>query len=192
MTKPLTENTTSGQAARSRWTWSLGGSLIASLCCAGPAMAVLLGIGGASFLLGLTRYRVPLLFIGLGFATLGLMRALRLSRLTCSSDQHRRNQWLFPLVTLTTFVVTYIVLAYVFPTAVYNSLKTPSGPSTDRSAQLETPSPVRTQALIDSQSAASTPTRTVQFEASAGTQPLASPTSAIRLRRATLAISGMT
>jgi hypothetical protein len=112
----------SGQAARSGWTWSLGGSLFASLCCLGPAVAAFVGIGSASLLLGLSRYRVPLLLAGLGVAVLGLAKALRQSRQTCSLDQHRRNLWLFSTVTLLTFAVTYGVLTYVVPTAVYNSL----------------------------------------------------------------------
>lgn len=111
-----------GKTTGPGWAWSLGGSLVASLCCAGPAVAVLLGLGGASFLLGLSRYRIPLLLLGLGFAVLGVVRALRRSRQACSLEQHRRNLWLIPGVTLATFAVTYGLLTYAFPTAVYNSL----------------------------------------------------------------------
>ncbi|RMF28053.1 MAG: hypothetical protein D6759_16540, partial [Chloroflexi bacterium] len=71
---------------RTGWSWNLGGALIASLCCFGPAVAALVGIGGASFLLGLTRYRLPLLIIGLGFAALGVGTALRQSARTCDRE----------------------------------------------------------------------------------------------------------
>ena len=37
--------------------WGLGAALIASLCCAPPAMAFVLGLGGSAFLVGPAQYK---------------------------------------------------------------------------------------------------------------------------------------
>jgi hypothetical protein len=37
--------------------WGLGAALIASLCCAPPAVAFVLGLGGSAFLVGLAQYK---------------------------------------------------------------------------------------------------------------------------------------
>jgi len=222
MTKSKADGGKRGQAAGSGWVWNLGGSVVASLCCAGPAVAVLLGLGGASFLLGLSRYRVPLLFLGLGFAALGITRALRRSRQSCSPDQHRRNQWLIPGVTLATFAVTYGLLTYVFPTAVYNSLTPAAAQETEQAGEPVGASPAY-PALPNAQQAAPLPEPTekrgaqvdlepaqVQLQPNpepaatepqspASSQPTtdqvsssAEPEPAAGPRRVTLAISGMT
>lgn len=193
----------SAKAPRSGWTWSLGGSLFASLCCLGPVVAVLFGLTGVSFLFGLTRYRLPLLVTGLGFAGLGLVMTLRQSRRVCNLEQHRRNLWLFPTVTLATFAVTYGVLTYIVPTAVYNSLEpSPAAASSvqkgDRTVQPEALPQGEVQAPANPEPALSVPAgredRTGQPEApsSAEAQPPANPAPAAGPRRATLAISGMT
>jgi len=161
-----------GETPRTGWTWGLGGSLFASLCCLGPAVAALVGIGSASFLLGLSRYRIPLLLAGLGFAALGLARALRQSRQTCTLEQHRRNLWLFPAVTLLTFAATYGILTYVVPTAVYNSL----------SPSVTAASPAQTGG--EAKPAEQKPQTGVSIPATAPPTPA--------LHRGTLAISGMT
>jgi len=167
----------SEKVPRSGWTWGLGGSLFASLCCLGPAVAALVGIGSASFLLGLARYRLPLLLVGLALAALGLVRALRRSRQTCSLDQHRRHLWLFPTVTLVTFALTYGILTYLVPTAVYNSLGA-SG------AAASPASPIPTEERATEQPGGLLP---VEVQGPATSTPTATD-----LRRVTLAISGMT
>ncbi|NOZ06445.1 MAG: hypothetical protein GXP41_08870 [Chloroflexi bacterium] len=181
MTNSETKNTQqTGETPRTGWTWGLGGSLFASLCCLGPAVAALVGIGSASFLLGLSRYRIPLLLVGLGFAGLGLAKALRQSQQTCSLAQHRRNLWLFPAMTLLTFAATYGILTYVVPTAVYNSL----------SPSVTAASPVQTKGGAEQPSVPSQP----EAQPPAAGQPPATPTQppAVTPHRVTLAISGMT
>jgi len=175
MTRPRRRHKKPQQASetpRTGWTWSLGGSLFASLCCLGPAAAALVGIGSASFLLGLSRYRVPLLLAGLGFAVVGLIKALRQSQRTCSLDQHRRNLWLFPTVTLLTFAATYGILTYVVPTAVYDSLS----PAATVSSAVR-PGGAGTESGEKPQTGASV---------------TVTPTTAPAPHRVTLAISGMT
>lgn len=192
----------SAKTSRPGWTWSLGGSFFASLCCLGPIVAVLFGLTGASFLFGLARYRLLLLLTGLGFAGLGLATALRQSGRTCSPAQHRRNLWLFPTVMLTTFAVSYGLLTYALPTAVYNSLS-PSLAATspvrgeERTAQPEAPPQGEVQATAAEQPPfvpEQAEERTAQSKAPspAEAQPPANPAPAASPRRATLAISGMT
>ena len=69
------ENTTKsrparGWFARARDTlgsggWGLGGALVASVCCAPPAVAFALGLGGSAFLVGLSQYRPYFVLVGL-------------------------------------------------------------------------------------------------------------------------------
>ncbi len=177
---------------RTGWSWSLGGSVIASLCCFGPAVAALVGVGGASFLLGLTRYRLPLLIIGLGFALLGVGMALRQSARTCDREQHRRNLWRFPTVTLITFVATYGLLTYVFPVAVYNVLGATSGIREVRSERPAAPAPASPSQLPDDAAPSrSAPAQEALPLSQEGPAP-ATPTPEAGLRRVTLAVSGMT
>ncbi len=197
MAKTQAHNEPSSKHATAQWNWSLGGSFIASLCCVGPAVAALLGIGGASFLLGLTRYRIPLLLAGLAIAGIGTMQALRVSRRTCSPQEHRRNQWLVPSITLATFAITYGVLTYIFPTIVYRSIKPAAASAPAQPAQPEGASSSQTQTSPTLKSATPTAAPTPRdtspaVSAPTEAQPTASPAPAVSLRRAALAISGMT
>jgi hypothetical protein len=45
--------------------WGLGGALVASLCCAPPAVAFALGLGGSAFLVGLGQYQPYFVLAGL-------------------------------------------------------------------------------------------------------------------------------
>ncbi len=45
--------------------WGLGGALLASLCCAPPAVAFAMGLGGSAFLVGLAQYRPFFVLAGL-------------------------------------------------------------------------------------------------------------------------------
>ena len=199
MTKMQAKGTSSSKRVTTRWNWSLGGSLIASLCCVGPAVAALIGVGSASFLLGLARYRVPLLLVGLVIAGVGTVQALRVSRRTCSPREYRRNQWLVPSITLVTFAATYGVLTYVFPTVVYRWLSPASALSTEPVTQQQESPSLQIQSPAGS---TPIPAATVQMAAPAEPPtPAASPAESkteapaaatTGLRRATLAISGMT
>ncbi len=102
--------------------WSFGGSFLASLCCVGPAVAAIIGVGSASALVGLSRYRLPLLMGGLLITGIGVAFTLRQTRATCSPTEYRKRQWQVILTTLAVFALTYGTLTYIVPTLVYRSL----------------------------------------------------------------------
>ena len=98
--------------------WSLTSSLFSSLCCVGPAVAALIGVGSASILVGLSRYRIPMLLLGLGLTLTGAYLTLRRLRGTCTPSAYRRYRWQVPLTALVTFGLSYIVLTMGVPALV--------------------------------------------------------------------------
>lgn len=78
--------------------WGVGGGLLAALCCAGPLVAVLLGIGGATSAIGLVRFKWEFLAIGLVVTLAGIAVSLRRSKTRCSVAAYRRNRILLPVV----------------------------------------------------------------------------------------------
>ncbi len=96
------------QGARSTLAWSLGGALLATLCCVGPLVAVLLGLGGATGALGLVRYKLEFVALGLLVTLIGIGLSLRRSKACCSVKTYRRNRVLIPAVSLTVFTVLVI------------------------------------------------------------------------------------
>ncbi len=68
--KQATKSSPSSWVTRARDTfasgvWGLGGALVASLCCAPPAVAFALGLGGSAFLVGLAQYKLYFALVGL-------------------------------------------------------------------------------------------------------------------------------
>lgn len=59
--------------------------LAASLCCIGPLVFVILGLGGAAFFAKLEQYRLIFGVVSLGFLSLGFFFAYRI-REKCSPD----------------------------------------------------------------------------------------------------------
>ena len=57
--------------------WGLGGALVASVCCAPPAVAFALGLGGSAFLVGLSQYRPYFVLAGLAMLIPAAWRLLR-------------------------------------------------------------------------------------------------------------------
>ncbi|MBI2888237.1 MAG: hypothetical protein HYY02_13675 [Chloroflexi bacterium] len=90
--------------------WSLGGGLLASLCCVGPPLAVMLGLSGASFLAGMTL--LSPYFYGASFLLLlaGYVYTQRRQSGACSLGEQRRNRWLFPLVMAGMMSGSYLLL----------------------------------------------------------------------------------
>lgn len=95
--------------------WGLGGGIIASLCCLGPIVAVLLGLSGASTLFSVTNYRPYFLVAGLVLTAGGVALALRRSRSCCPVQEHRRNLWRYPTMALVTFAFFYGTFSYLLP-----------------------------------------------------------------------------
>jgi hypothetical protein len=180
--------------------WSIGGSVFASLCCLSPVVAILFGLSGASFLFALPQYRIPLLLAGLGFSGIGVWMALRQSKQTCSLEQHRRNQWLFPATMLSVFLVGYAILTYGVPALVYNSLD-PSAANGAPAAPVAAPENRVEQPKELSQPDAQAPLNAAAPKAAEPVRSQAEGAPAVESRsqsssagphRAELAISGMT
>jgi len=91
--------------------WGLLAALLATLCCVGPLIPVLLGLGVGAALFGLDQYRPW--FLGAGLALLGLAswRAVRRQRRQC-----RRGQAPRPSAPVAAIFVTgigfYLLLQY--------------------------------------------------------------------------------
>lgn len=117
--------------------WSLSSSLFSSLCCVGPAIAALIGVGSASVLVGLARYRLPMLLVGVGLSLLGAFLTLQRLRGTCTPSAYRRYRWQVPLTALTTFGVTYVTLTMGVPYLVERYL--------DQKARLQNPEVVQAE-----------------------------------------------
>ena len=78
--------------------WGLAGGLLAALCCAGPLVLVLIGVGGATTAIGLVRFKWEFLFAGLAVTLAGVGVSLRRSNAGCSIAAHRRNRILLPIL----------------------------------------------------------------------------------------------
>ncbi len=119
--------------------WSFASSLFSSLCCVGPAVAALIGVGSASVLVGLTRYRIPMLLLGIGLTLLGAYLTLRRLRGTCTPSAYRRYRWQVPLTALATFGLTYSVLTMGVPALVnrYLEWKATAAVSVSREDQVQ-------------------------------------------------------
>lgn len=68
--------------------WGIGGALVASLCCAPPAVAFALGLGGSAVLVGLTQYKIYFALIGLTVVSAAGWKLLRPIG-SCSAEEPR-------------------------------------------------------------------------------------------------------
>lgn len=85
--------------------------LVGSLCCLGPAAAVLLGLGSSSALWGLALGRGVALAIGGALLLAGLALVLRQAR-SCPRSAAR---WRAPLLLLAAFALSYGALGLLLP-----------------------------------------------------------------------------
>jgi hypothetical protein len=85
--------------------WGVAGALLASLCCAGPLVAVLIAGGTAAGTVGLVRYKLEFIAVGLVITLLGIGLSLRKSKACCSITVYRRNRILIPVISLLTFAL---------------------------------------------------------------------------------------
>lgn len=93
--------------------WGLGGGLVASICCVGPPLAILLGLSSASFLVGATSYS-PLFYALSGLMLVaGFLVVRRRQRTLCSVEEVKRNRWLFPLILAGTGGAMYLLLTQI-------------------------------------------------------------------------------
>jgi hypothetical protein len=91
--------------------WGIGGALIASLCCAPPAVAFALGLGGSAVLVGLAQYKLYFALIGLtvvGAAGWKLLRPIG----SCSAEKRRVRLRRIALM-MGVFVGGYLAINYL-------------------------------------------------------------------------------
>jgi hypothetical protein len=109
---PTTPATTD-QGSRRGLLWGLGGGLLAALCCAGPLVAVLVGIGGATGAVGLVRFKWWFLAVGFAITLVGIGLSLRRTKACCSVQTYRRNRILLPVASVLTFLVLALGSQYL-------------------------------------------------------------------------------
>ena len=93
--------------------WGLGGGFIASICCVGPPLAILLGLSSASFLVGATSYSPFFYAISGLLLVAGFVFARQRQKSLCSVEEVKRNRWLFPLMLTGTAGAMYLLLTQV-------------------------------------------------------------------------------
>lgn len=89
----------------------LGGAVVASLCCAPPAIAFALGLGGSAFLVGLAQYRPYFMLAGLTVMLALSWRSLRISGYC--TGRERRTRFLRLALTLVAFGGGYWAISYL-------------------------------------------------------------------------------
>ena len=87
--------------------------LVATLCCVGPFILVVFGIGGASLLLGLLSFKWVFFGAGAAVMAVGVALALWQSHRTCDATHHRRHRWLYPAIGLAGFAAVYAAANYI-------------------------------------------------------------------------------
>lgn len=99
---------------------SIGG-VIASLCCALPAVAIAAGLSGgaAAALIGLGRFRPYTLLAGLIFIGIASWFSLRRSRACCSPEEYKQRLAVVPLTMLIIFAVVYAIITYLVVPILY-------------------------------------------------------------------------
>jgi hypothetical protein len=85
--------------------WSLAGAALASLCCVGPLVAVLVAGGAAAGAVGLVRFKVEFIAAGFILTLIGIAYTLRKSKAGCSIEDDRRGRILVPVISLLTFAL---------------------------------------------------------------------------------------
>lgn len=109
------------QTSNSAMKWGIVSALLASLCCVGPLVLILLGVGGASTALSI-GYRKPY-FLIFGFSVLSVA-FYKLYRRSCRTKHLSRKQQLIIfggsflaaafLYYLLTFVITPLIAPLVY------------------------------------------------------------------------------
>jgi hypothetical protein len=103
----LTKNHPRDRAGRG-FLWSLGGAALASLCCVGPLVAILVAGGAAAGAVGLVRFKLEFIAVGFVVTLLGIGLSLRKSKAHCSVKTYRRNRLLIPAISLLVFALVVV------------------------------------------------------------------------------------
>jgi mercuric ion transport protein len=99
-------------------------ALIASLCCVGPIIILLLGLSTVSFALSLSKYKLYFLLGGIAFATLAIAIYLRQrsKACSCSYKESIKREKKFLITTLAIIVSIYFLVTYVISPKAFSLL----------------------------------------------------------------------
>jgi copper chaperone CopZ len=99
-------------------------ALIASLCCVGPIIILLLGLSTVSFALSLSKYKLYFLLAGITFATLSIAIYLRQrsKACSCSYKESIKKEKKFLITTLAIIVSIYFLVTYVISPKAFSLL----------------------------------------------------------------------
>lgn len=113
------KNQDSNKIEGSALKWGVISALIASLCCVGPLVLVLLGVGGASTVLAIGSRKLYFLLFGLSVLVVGLAFLYRKS--CCLAKPLSRGQQLFIfcgsvlIAVLLYCLLTFIIVPFLAP-----------------------------------------------------------------------------
>lgn len=113
------KNQDSNKIEGSALKWGIVSALIASLCCIGPLVLILLGVGGASTVLAIGSRKLYFLLFGIFVLAVGLTFLYRKS--CCLSKPLSRKQQLFIfsgsilIAVLLYYLLTFIVVPFLAP-----------------------------------------------------------------------------
>lgn len=99
-------------------TWGVLSAIVASLCCVGPLVLILLGVGGASTALSI-GYRKPY-FLAIGLVVLGVAFYKTYRKTGCEEHLTRGRRWLifggsFLAAALLYYLLTFVVTPLIAP-----------------------------------------------------------------------------
>lgn len=93
------------------WLPGLAAGVLGTLCCTGPVVSVLLGLGGASILLGLDQFRPVLISLGILVLAGASWYAVQ-HRRTCCAKRSRVKETLLIAIVFSTGIFAYAALQY--------------------------------------------------------------------------------
>jgi len=113
----MKEDSSSESPSVSAAKFGILGALAAVLCCLGPLIPILLGVGGAAALFGLDRFKP--LFIGLGLLILAAASwaAVRKQNRCCTAPSRKRNAQTVAMI-FGIGIGFYLLLQYAFVPAI--------------------------------------------------------------------------
>ncbi len=97
------------------------GGLIGTVCCLLPAVAIAIGLTGglAATLVGLGRFRLYGIIVGLAFVAFASWLSVRRRRSCCNDEQYKRLKITVPLTMLLSFGAVYGLVMYLILPLLY-------------------------------------------------------------------------
>ena len=118
---PMEQREKGGGATWGKAPFGVGvlGAFIGSACCALPAVAF--ALGGASGLVGLTRYQPYFLATSLLFVLSSTWYLTQRREACCVGEPRRRVGYVLPLVVGGTYLIIYLLISYVVVPMLYGA-----------------------------------------------------------------------